>query len=143
MKISLSNAYYMCAKNTTNPIAKNVKDFQELVVTNLIGPPPNCHLKPQASFHLLYHQQKKKRKMLPEYANIVLESKASRMEVWVSDGCQQCALIRAFACFIRTLVCSKKKHQILKTNNLLSNHAFCMLELFYSSDFVFGKMNYK
>ena len=63
MEISLSNAYYMCAKSTTNPIAKNVKDFRESVVTNLIGPPPNCHLKPQASFHLLYHQQKKKRKV--------------------------------------------------------------------------------
>ena len=85
MEIFLSNAYYMCAKNTTNPIAKNVKDFQESIVTNLIGPPPpNCCLKPQASFHLLYHQQKKKRKMQLEHANIVLESKASRIEVWVS-----------------------------------------------------------
>ena len=54
MEIFLSNAYYMYAKNTTNPIAKNMKDFRESIVTNLIGPPPpNHHLKPQASFHHL------------------------------------------------------------------------------------------
>ena len=51
MEIFLSNAYYMYAKNTTNPIAKNMKDFRESVVTNLVGPPPNRHLKPEASFH--------------------------------------------------------------------------------------------
>ena len=42
---------------------------------------------------------------------------------------QRCALIRIFACFIRTLVCSKKKHRlVLKMNNLLSNDIFCILE---------------
>ena len=47
MEIFLSNAYYMYAKNTKNPIAKNMKDFRESIVTNLIGPPPpNRHLKP-------------------------------------------------------------------------------------------------
>ena len=54
MEIFFNNAYYMYAKNTTNPIAKNMKDFQESIVTNLIDPPPpNPHLKPQASFHHL------------------------------------------------------------------------------------------
>ena len=54
MEIFLSNAYYMYAKNTTNPNAKNMIDFRESIVTNLIGPPPpNHHLKPQASFHHL------------------------------------------------------------------------------------------
>ena len=53
IEILLSNAYYMYAKNTTKPMAKNIKDFGESTVTNLIGPPPNHHLKLQASFHHL------------------------------------------------------------------------------------------
>ena len=54
IEIFLSNAYYMCAKSTTNPIAKNMKYFRESIVTNLIGPPPpNSHLKPQAFLHHL------------------------------------------------------------------------------------------
>ena len=54
MEIFLSNAYYIYAKNTTNPIAKNMEDFRESTVTNLVGPPLlNCYLKPQASFHHL------------------------------------------------------------------------------------------
>ena len=54
MEILLSNAYYMYSKDTTRPTAKNMKDFQESIVTNLIGPPPpHRHLKPQASFHHL------------------------------------------------------------------------------------------
>ena len=54
MEILLSNAYYLYAKNTTKSMAKNVKDFRESIVTNLIDhPSPNHHLKPQASFHHL------------------------------------------------------------------------------------------
>ena len=54
MEIFLSNTYYMYAKNTANPITKNMKDFRESIVINLIGPPPpNRHLNPQASFHHL------------------------------------------------------------------------------------------
>ena len=54
MEIFHSNAYYMYAKNTTNPIAKNMKDFRESMLTDLTGPPPpKHHLKPQASFHHL------------------------------------------------------------------------------------------
>ena len=54
MEILLSNTYYMYSKDTTRPTAKNMKDFRESIVTNLIGPPPpHHHLKPQASFHHL------------------------------------------------------------------------------------------
>ena len=54
MEIFLSNAYYIYTKNTTNLIARNMKDFREPIVTNLVGlPPPNRHLKSQASFHHL------------------------------------------------------------------------------------------
>ena len=50
MKILLSNVYHIYAKNTTKPVAKNMKDFRESIVTNLIGPPPpNHHLKPHPS----------------------------------------------------------------------------------------------
>ena len=81
MEIFLSNAYYMYAKNTKNPIAKNMKDFRESIVTNLIGPPPpNCHF----ITSLLYHQQKK-RKMLPEHANTAPRTKSAEnqgMSVW-------------------------------------------------------------
>ena len=72
MEFFHSNAYYMYAKNTTNPIAKNIKDFRESILTNLIGPPPpNHHLKPQASFHHLYTipPTEKIRKILLEHAN--------------------------------------------------------------------------
>ena len=35
-------------------MAKNMKDFWESIVANLIGPPPwNCHLEPQVSFRHL------------------------------------------------------------------------------------------
>ena len=54
MEIFFNNDYYMHAKNTTNSIAKNMKDFQESIVTNLTDPPPpNRYLMPQASFHHL------------------------------------------------------------------------------------------
>ena len=54
MEILLSNAYYMYAKNTTKPIANDMKDFQESIVTSSIGPTPsNHHLNPQASFQHL------------------------------------------------------------------------------------------
>ena len=127
MEIFLSNAYYMYAKNTKNPIAKNMKDFRESIVTNLIGPAsPNCHF----ITSLLYHQQKKG-KMLPEHANTAPRTKCTEnqsMSVWSAPTNQRCPLIRAFSCFIRTLVCSKKKdHQLLRTNDLPSSNAFCIL----------------
>ena len=54
MEIFFSNSYYMYAKSTAIPIAKNMKDCRESMVTNLIGAPsPNRHLKPQTSFHHL------------------------------------------------------------------------------------------
>ena len=54
MQIFLSNAYYTYTKNTTKPMTKNMKNFRESIVTNLIGPPPpNWRLKPRASFHHL------------------------------------------------------------------------------------------
>ena len=133
MKIFLSNAYCMCAKNTTNPIAKNMKDFRELIVTNLISPPPpNCHLKPQAFFHHLSAiPPTEKRKMLPEHANTAPRTKSVEnqgMSVCSVPINQHCVLICVFTCFIRTMVCSKKKHhQVLRMNNLPSNYALCIL----------------
>ena len=66
--------------------------------------------------------------MLPEHANTAPRTKGVEnqgMSVCSALINQRCALIRVFACFIRTLVCSKKKHhQVLKTNNLPSSNAF-------------------
>ena len=133
MEIFFNNDYYMHAKNTTNSIAKNMKDFQESIVTNLTDPPPpNRYLMPQASFHpSLLQQQQKKRKMLPEHANTATRTKSVKnqgMSVCSAPINQCCVLIRVFACFIRTLMCSKKKHnQVLKTNSFPANNAFCIL----------------
>ena len=55
MKILLTNAYYTYAKNITKPMAKNMKNFWEIIITNLTDPSPsNRHLKPQASFQHLF-----------------------------------------------------------------------------------------
>ena len=79
MEILLSNAYYMKAKNTIKPIANDMKDFQESIVTSSIGPTPsNHHLNPQASFqHLCTILPTEKKKILSEHANTVQEPKAS------------------------------------------------------------------
>ena len=89
MEILLSNAYYMYAKNTTKPIANDMKDFQESIVTSSIGPTPsNHHLNPQASFQhlstILPTEKIKKKKILSEHVNTVQEPKASGNEIWIS-----------------------------------------------------------
>ena len=54
MKILLTNTYYTYAKNITKLMEKNMKNFWEIIVTNLIDPSSsNHHLKPQASFQHL------------------------------------------------------------------------------------------
>ena len=149
MEIILSNPDYMYAKNTIKPMAKNMNDFWESIIVSLIGlPPPNSHLKPQASFHHLStilptkKKKEKKRKMLPEHANTVKRTervKKQGMNVCSVPINQHWVLIPVFTCFIRTLVCSKKKHDlIMKMNDLLHNNIFCILEPWYSSD-VFKK----
>ena len=104
MEIFFSNSYYMYAKSTAIPIAKNMKDCRESMVTNLIGAPsPNRHLKPQTSFHHLSTMPptEKKKKMVPEHANTVLKTKSVEnrgMSVCSVPINQRCALIRAFTC---------------------------------------------
>ena len=58
MQIFLSNAYYTYTKNTTKPMTKNMKNFRESIVTNLIGPPPpNWRLKPRRAVRAVTFQQ--------------------------------------------------------------------------------------
>ena len=147
MEIFLSNAYYMCAKNTTNPHCKECERFSR-ISSNKLDWSSSSKLLFEAtsifSFTIPPTEEKKKNAARTcKHCSEIKSIKNRGMGVCSVLINQQCALIQAFACFIRTLVCSKKKHQVLKTNNLLSNNAFCILELFYSSDFVFGKMNYK
>ena len=121
MEIFLSNAYYMYAKNTTNPIAKNMKDFRESIVTNLIGPPPpNHHLKPQASFHHLSTiprtEKKKNVARICKHCSKNQSRRESRYECHVRPNKPALCVDPCF-----------KHHQVLRTNNLPSSKAFCIL----------------
>ena len=82
--LSQQRLLYIYTKNTTNPIAKNMKNFREAIVTNLFGlPPPNRHLKSQASFH--HHSTipptEKKEKCCQNMQTLFQQPKASRNEV--------------------------------------------------------------
>ena len=145
----LSNAYYMyeihnkphCKEHervlriNSNKLGWSSSSKPPFEATSIFSSPP------------YYTTNRKKEKCCQNIQTLFQEPTASRIEVWVSvmnvPINQRCMLTRAFTCFIRTLVCFKKKHHhVLKRNNLLSNNAFWILKLLYSSDFVYRKRNY-
>ena len=81
MEVMLSNAYYMYASVTPCRNVKNIKDFREVVVESLIGPPRKKWLmRPQLNFHCLSAIPATEKKKTPTRRCQHCSSKENRKE---------------------------------------------------------------